>query len=127
MFGSAAVALAGLAATAQALSISIASSGGNATSDLAYGIMFEDINHSGDGGIYAELIQNRAFQGNAVFPSNLSAWIPIGGSQLSLQNLSTPLSSALPSSMNVATTATSGQVGFSNTYVCLISPFEHVC
>lgn len=25
--------------------------------------MFEDINHSGDGGIYAELITNRAFQG----------------------------------------------------------------
>jgi alpha-N-arabinofuranosidase len=25
--------------------------------------MFEDINHSGDGGIYAELLMNRAFQG----------------------------------------------------------------
>lgn len=28
-----------------------------------YGLMFEDINFSGDGGIYAELIQNRAFRG----------------------------------------------------------------
>jgi len=26
----------------------------------------KDINNSGDGGVYAELIQNRAFQGNAV-------------------------------------------------------------
>jgi hypothetical protein len=24
--------------------------------------MWEDINHSGDGGLYAELLQNRAFQ-----------------------------------------------------------------
>jgi alpha-L-arabinofuranosidase len=28
-----------------------------------YGMMHEDINHSGDGGIYAELLTNRAFQG----------------------------------------------------------------
>ncbi|KAG9637033.1 hypothetical protein KCU86_g19638, partial [Aureobasidium melanogenum] len=35
----------------------------NATSPYLYGIMHEDINHSGDGGIYAEMIANRAFQG----------------------------------------------------------------
>jgi alpha-N-arabinofuranosidase len=28
--------------------------------------MFEDINHSGDGGIYAELLMNRAFQGRTI-------------------------------------------------------------
>lgn len=27
-----------------------------------YGIFFEEINHSGDGGLYAELIQNRGFE-----------------------------------------------------------------
>ena len=27
-----------------------------------YGIFFEEINHSGDGGIYAELIENRSFE-----------------------------------------------------------------
>lgn len=37
----------------------------NATAPDLYGIMFEDINHSGDGGIYGELIVNRAFQGNS--------------------------------------------------------------
>lgn len=35
----------------------------NATAPYLYGLMFEDINHSGDGGIYAELLTNRAFQG----------------------------------------------------------------
>jgi hypothetical protein len=35
----------------------------NDTAPLLYGIMHEDIDHSGDGGIYAEMLQNRAFQG----------------------------------------------------------------
>lgn len=35
----------------------------NVTAPLLYGIMHEDISHSGDGGIYAELLINRAFQG----------------------------------------------------------------
>lgn len=35
----------------------------NATSDLLRGIMWEDISHSGDGGLYGELLVNRAFQG----------------------------------------------------------------
>lgn len=29
-----------------------------------YGIFFEEINHAGDGGIYAELVQNRDFEAN---------------------------------------------------------------
>lgn len=28
-----------------------------------YGLFFEEINHAGDGGLYAELIQNRVFGG----------------------------------------------------------------
>jgi hypothetical protein len=35
----------------------------NVTAPSLYGIMHEDISHSGDGGIYAELLINRAFQG----------------------------------------------------------------
>lgn len=73
----------------------------------------KDINHSGDGGIYAELIQNRAFQGNPVYPSTLKPWTAVGGAALSLKNLSHPLSSALPTSLNVAANV-SGTVGFSN-------------
>lgn len=56
----------GLALAAQAVEITVKSTGGNATSPLQYGIMFEDINNSGDGGVYAELVQNRAFQGSGV-------------------------------------------------------------
>lgn len=36
----------------------------NKTAPYLYGLMFEDINHSGDGGLYAEMIANRAFQGD---------------------------------------------------------------
>lgn len=121
-----------LAVGGVALDVKVANTGGNATSGLQYGIMFEvgvpivltfaaiwyswsasqDINHSGDGGIYAELIRNRAFQGDSVFPSTISPWTSVGDAKLSLQNLSQPLSSALPTSLNVA--ATDGVVGISN-------------
>jgi len=36
-----------------------------------YGIFFEDINHASDGGLYAELIQNRDFEANRI-PENMS-------------------------------------------------------
>jgi alpha-N-arabinofuranosidase len=48
---------AGFAAAAHAVSFTVKSTGGNATSPYAYGLMFEDINNSGDGGVYAELIR----------------------------------------------------------------------
>src|SRR5262245_10753562 len=37
-----------------------------------YGLMTEEINHSYDGGLYAELIRNRAFLDNANTPVNWS-------------------------------------------------------
>lgn len=114
MIGVSTLALSALFSVSQALNLTVASSGGNATNALQYGIMFEDINHSGDGGIYAELVQNRAFQGSPVFPSNLTAWHSVGGTTLALQNLSQPLSPSLPTSMRVSTDASSGQVGFYN-------------
>jgi alpha-N-arabinofuranosidase len=94
-----------------AIDIHVSSTGGNASSPHMYGLMFEDINHSGDGGIYAELIQNRAFQGSVPFPSTIYPWEPVGGAVLALQNTSTPLSKALPTSINVSGT---GKVGISN-------------
>ena len=41
-------------------------------SPTLYGLMTEEINHSYDGGLYAELIQNRAFQDNPHSPVNWS-------------------------------------------------------
>ncbi|CAK4031354.1 ABFa alfa-L-arabinofuranosidase-A [Lecanosticta acicola] len=103
--------VAAMAAGVSAVNLTVKNSGGNATSPYQYGIMFEDINNSGDGGVYAELIQNRAFQGDGIFPSNLSFWSPVGDTSLSLQNLSKPLSAALPTSMRVGGI---GELGFSN-------------
>ena len=34
----------------------------NPVSESMYGIFFEEINHAGDGGLYAELVQNRSFE-----------------------------------------------------------------
>jgi alpha-N-arabinofuranosidase len=62
--------------------------------------------------VYAELVKNRAFQGSTVRPSVISPWVAIGNASLSLKNLTTPLSSALPTSLNIA--ASSGVVGVSN-------------
>ena len=103
-----------LADIANAINLSVASSGGNASSPLTYGLMFEDINHSGDGGIYAELIQNRAFQGSTEYPSTLTPWVAVGNAVLTLQNTSVPLSSALPVSVNVASSAKGSTIGIQN-------------
>lgn len=103
-----------LAGIASAINLKVASSGGNASSPLTYGAMFEDINHSGDGGIYAELIQNRAFQGSTEFPSSLNPWEPIGDAVLTLQNTTMPLSWALPTSVQVSSNNKLGTVGLLN-------------
>ena len=34
-----------------------------------YGIFYEEINHAGDGGLYAELVRNRGFEDAALPPS----------------------------------------------------------
>lgn len=74
----------------------------------------QEINHSGDGGLYAELVRNRAFQGSTVYSSTLDGYEGVNDAVLSLKNLSVPLSSALPTSMNVKAGRTHGTVGFSN-------------
>lgn len=40
-----------LAGSVAAVTLSVASSGGNTTSGYQYGLMFEDLNYSGDGGM----------------------------------------------------------------------------
>lgn len=46
---------------------------GVAVSPTLYGAFFEDINRAGDGGLYAELVQNRSFEDN----TSLIAWTPL--------------------------------------------------
>lgn len=50
---------------------------------LHYGLFFEEINHAGDGGLYAELIQNRSFEDNTSSPDK---WTAIGNATLILTN-----------------------------------------
>ena len=60
--------------TQLALDIDVANRGPE-IGNLHYGIFFEEINHAGDGGLYAELIRNRSFEDNESSPE---AWSKIG-------------------------------------------------
>lgn len=80
-----------------------------------YGFLHEDINNSGDGGIYAELIQNRAFQYSPEFPVSTAHYFPVNGANFSIEFLDTPLSEALPASLRVSAGSNStGKIGFKN-------------
>ncbi|TFK98215.1 glycoside hydrolase superfamily [Pterulicium gracile] len=112
------------------------STGGHAQPDTLYGLMYEDINHvcyaqlasssrahifisqSGDGGLYAELIQNRAFQ--QVTPGTsaaLNSWAALNAaSRISVVRSNVPVSAALPNALSLAVNAgTTDSVGFTNT------------
>jgi hypothetical protein len=53
----------GIAMQAQTAHIDIdAAAQGTPISPILYGIFFEEINHAGDGGLYAELVRNRSFE-----------------------------------------------------------------
>ncbi|GAA2215745.1 hypothetical protein GCM10009850_112130 [Nonomuraea monospora] len=62
--------------TSGKLSVDTRAKGTKVSPDL-YGVFYEDINHAADGGLYAELVQNRSFEFNSVDePSytGLTAW-----------------------------------------------------
>ena len=72
-----------------------------AVSPTLYGLMTEEINFSYDGGIYAELIRNRAFQDN---PRNPDHWLILqAGNARALMQIdkTTGPSAALPSSLKL--------------------------
>lgn len=80
----------------------------------------KDIYHSGDGGLYGELLQNRAFQGSsqdrrASLIRTTDFWNPIGNVRLSVEESAPVLSPQLPWSMRIDIPAgTNGTVGISN-------------
>ena len=65
-------------------------SAGNVSPRL-YGLMTEEINHSYDGGLYAELIQNRAFLDDANSPAH---WSVVADDRLPPPSRSTPANPA---------------------------------
>ncbi|KAF9056073.1 glycoside hydrolase [Panaeolus papilionaceus] len=100
-----------------ALTLHIKNNVTHAIPPTLYGYMWEDINHSGDGGLYAELLQNRAFQG--VVPGSQTAyyaWQPFNGAKLSVTTKIPGVSAALPNSLKVdIPKVVTGPIGFENT------------
>lgn len=81
-----------------------------------YGLMTEEINHSYDGGLYAELIRNRNFRDNANVPAHWSLVQDGGGTGAMALDTSRPLSDALPVSLRLTGSSVSGaqRVGVAN-------------
>ncbi len=82
-----------------------------------YGLMTEEINHSYDGGLYAELIRNRAFLDNASDPVHWSLVTSQGAVGAIALDTSDPVNAtALTTSLRIdATTVSTGQrVGVAN-------------
>ena len=69
----------GLTASAQRQLVVQAKKPGAVIQPTMYGIFFEDINFGADGGLYAEMVENRSFE----FPDRLMGWNMFGNVQVS--------------------------------------------
>jgi alpha-N-arabinofuranosidase len=80
-------------------------------SPLFSGLMTEEINHAYDGGLYAELVQNRAFLDDAASPAHWSLTHGSGATATMALDKSTPLNAAIPTSLRLdVTQASAGRV-----------------
>jgi alpha-N-arabinofuranosidase len=70
-------------------------------SPLFYGLMTEEINHAYDGGLYAELIQNRAFLDDAQSPSHWSVVAGAGAAATIALDPGQPLNAAVQTSLRL--------------------------
>ncbi|KAJ5778245.1 Glycoside hydrolase superfamily [Penicillium odoratum] len=92
--------------------LSVSREGGNKSSSLLYGIMFEEMDHSGDGGIHGQLLQNNGFQGSSL---GMTAYAPVGTVEI-FQDTDHPVSDAITSSLGVSVPENATEyVGFANT------------
>jgi alpha-N-arabinofuranosidase len=85
-------------------------------SPLFYGLMTEEINHSYDGGLYAELVQNRAFLDNAATPVHWSVVQGPGAAATIALDRAAPLNDILTNSLRLdaAAASESGRAGIAN-------------
>jgi alpha-N-arabinofuranosidase len=85
-------------------------------SPVHYGLMTEEINHSYDGGLYAELVQNRSFLDNAEMPVHWSAVQGPGAAATITLDHAAPLSDVLTNSLRLdaASASESGRAGIAN-------------
>jgi alpha-N-arabinofuranosidase len=115
---------AALATTALAAEPTLTIDAGKAaakSSPLLYGLMTEEINHCYDGGLYAELVQNRAFLDNANQPVH---WAAIGGATIALDPKQ-PLNSAIPTSLRMEIPPGGGGVANDGYWGIPIQPDTH--
>ncbi|KAB2575242.1 Alpha-N-arabinofuranosidase A [Lasiodiplodia theobromae] len=76
-----------------------------------WGLMFEDINQSGDGGLHGQLIRNNGFQGP---DPDLSAYGSLNGTSLAMDD-TVPLTDAIPRTLRIDVEAgAAGEAGFIN-------------
>src|ERR1044071_7429185 len=88
------------------LTVDVAHPSGKVSPRL-YGLMTEEINHCYDGGLYAELIHNRAFRDNTNSPVNWSVVNDASSAaSIALDNVN-PLNDKLPTSLRVTVTQAS--------------------
>src|SRR5947209_7632154 len=77
-------------------------------SPLHYGLMTEEINHCYDGGLYAELVQNRVFKDNAQNPVHWSTVLATAAAATIALDNARPLNPILDTSLRLDVTAASG-------------------
>jgi alpha-N-arabinofuranosidase len=86
---------------------------GLAVSSQLYGLMTEEINHSYDGGLYAELIQNRIFKDNATDPAHWSL-VKEGGEGSIALDKTQPVNEALTECLRLDATQAGKRIGITN-------------
>jgi len=88
---------------------------GHAVSPMLNGLMIEEINHSLDGGLYGELIQNRVFQDSATTPVH---WAVVQDSAatgaIALDTTQPVPGTALTTSLRVTASSARSRVGVAN-------------
>ncbi|MEO8078731.1 MAG: alpha-L-arabinofuranosidase C-terminal domain-containing protein [Acidobacteriota bacterium] len=91
------------------IAIDAASPSGD-VSRLFYGLMTEEINHAYDGGLYAELVQNRAFLDDAASPAHWAVVQGEGAAAAIALDKSQPLNDTIRTSLRLdVTQASSGR------------------
>ena len=69
---------------------------GTRVSPTLYGLFFEEINHAGDGGLYAEMVRNGSFEDRTL----TDAWTASGGAEIRLDR-SQPLNASNPTALRM--------------------------
>jgi len=89
---------------------------GIAVSPLLYGIFFEEINHAGDGGIYAEMVRNRSFE-EPLKDKTIPGWELVtgqgGAGKISVET-DRPMSAKNPHFLRLQIENANGRVGIAN-------------